>query len=511
MNLYTKESGTGQPMVLLHGNGEDSSYFVNQMSFFESKYHVIAVDTRGHGRSPRGQGAFTLERFAEDLKEFLDRRGLRRIVLLGFSDGGNIALIFALKYPGYIDRLILNGANLNPFGMKPSVLADVAREYVGVVGKLWMQKCGIDQMCEKLRMAAGRMRIEKQFSKDNKKLNEQKGLNKQQKKSCQKEKNLEKKRKACERNIHQKELLSLMLFEPWIRPELLHRLKMPVLVVAGSDDMIRERHTRQIARSLPNARLRLLEGTHFVAAENPDAFNQCVASFLEQTQGGELAQMSRIWGSRRAGRLEKEKIRRAAVLVPLIQKGGEYHVVFEVRAGSLKTQPGEICFPGGAVERGETPKQAAVRETMEELLISRRQIRVIAPLDVLEAAGAMEIFPFLGALQGYRWSYSEAEVDHTFSVPLRWFAEQEPERYETELVTVPEERFPFEDVPGGHDYHWRRGHYDVYFYRREEGIIWGMTAKILRSLAEMYREDILLNDQVKRKSIGKVDSGVHDV
>ena len=54
MNLYTKESGSGQPMVLLHGNGEDSSYFVNQMSFFESKYHVIAVDTRGHGRSPRG-------------------------------------------------------------------------------------------------------------------------------------------------------------------------------------------------------------------------------------------------------------------------------------------------------------------------------------------------------------------------------------------------------------------------------------------------------------------------
>ena len=243
---------------------------------------------------------------------------------------------------------------------------------------------------------------------------------------------------------------------------------------------------------MPNARLRILEGTHFIAAEKPDAFNQCVEAFLEGTQGGELAQMSRIWGSRRAGRLEKEKIRRAAVLVPLIQKGGEYHVVFEVRAGSLKTQPGEICFPGGAVERGETPKQAAVRETMEELLINRCQIRVIAPLDVLEAPGAMEISPFLGALQGYRWSYSEAEVDHTFSVPLRWFAEHEPERYETELVTVPEETFPFEDVPGGRDYHWRRGHYDVYFYRREEGIIWGMTAKILRSLAEMYREDILL-------------------
>lgn len=137
-----------------------------------------------------------------------------------------------------------------------------------------------------------------------------------------------------------------MLYEPWIRPELLHRLKMPVLVVGRERrHESAECHTRQIARSLPNARIRLLEGTHFIAAENPDAFNQCVASFLEQTQGGELAQMSRVWGSRRAGRLEKEKIRRAAVLVPLIQKGGEYHVVFEVRAGSLKTQPGEICFP----------------------------------------------------------------------------------------------------------------------------------------------------------------------
>jgi len=171
VNLYTKESGTGQPMVLLHGNGEDSSYFVNQMSFFESKYHVIAVDTRGHGRSPRGQGAFTLERFAEDLKEFLDRRGLRRIILLGFSDGGNIALIFALKYPGYVDRLILNGANLNPFGMRLSVLADVAQEYLGVEGKLWLQKSGIGQVREKMQMAAGKMRTEKQFSKENEKKN----------------------------------------------------------------------------------------------------------------------------------------------------------------------------------------------------------------------------------------------------------------------------------------------------------------------------------------------------
>ena len=169
MNLYTKESGSGQPMVLLHGNGEDSSYFVNQISFFESKYLVIAVDTRGHGRSPRGRGTFTLERFADDLKGFLDRRGLRRIILLGFSDGWQYCADFALKYPGYVDRLILNGANLNPFGMKPSVLADVAREYVGVVGEaLAAEKRHRADTGEKCRWQQEKMRTEKHFQKKTK-------------------------------------------------------------------------------------------------------------------------------------------------------------------------------------------------------------------------------------------------------------------------------------------------------------------------------------------------------
>lgn len=436
MKLYAKESGNGQTMVLLHGNGEDSSYFAGQIPFFEKNYHVIAIDTRGHGRSERGTGKFTLERFADDLKEFLDRRRLRKIILLGFSDGGNIALIFSLKYPGYVDRLILNGANLNPFGMKFSVFMSVVCEYASVLEKI---------------LVSGR------------------------KKSL----------------IVKRELLSLMLFAPWIRGKLLRRLKMPVLVVAGKEDMIRKRHTCRIAHLIPDAKLQIPEGTHFIASENPSSFNHCVEKFLEETNGDEFTQMVRLWGSRRVSRLEKEKMRRAAVLVPLIKKGGEYQVVFEVRASDLKTQPGEICFPGGAVERGETPKKAAIRETMEELLIDRSRIRVIAPLDVLETPGSMEILPFLGILQDYRWSYSEAEVAHTFSVPLRWFAEHEPERYETDLLTVPKEPFPFEDIPNGRDYHWRRGHYDVYFYRREEGIIWGMTAKILHSLAKMYRKDIL--------------------
>ena len=99
IRLCCVEAGEGFPLVLLHGNGEDHTYFKRQMGPFSQHFRVIAVDTRGHGESPRGTAPFTLEQFAEDLKEFLDGRSITRCHLLGFSDGGNIALLFALKYP----------------------------------------------------------------------------------------------------------------------------------------------------------------------------------------------------------------------------------------------------------------------------------------------------------------------------------------------------------------------------------------------------------------------------
>ena len=96
IKLHYEEAGEGFPLVLLHGNGEDHTYFKRQMEPFSQSYRVIAVDTRGHGLSPRGTAPFTLEQFAEDLKEFLDGLGVVHCHLLGFSDGGNIALLFAL-------------------------------------------------------------------------------------------------------------------------------------------------------------------------------------------------------------------------------------------------------------------------------------------------------------------------------------------------------------------------------------------------------------------------------
>lgn len=112
--------GRGKPLVLLHGNGEDSSYWNAQIPELTRFYRVIAVDSRGHGASGSGGHGLSFEMMAEDLKTVLDTLGVKKAHFLGFSDGGNLAIKFALTHPEYIDKLILNAANVEMFsGVKP--------------------------------------------------------------------------------------------------------------------------------------------------------------------------------------------------------------------------------------------------------------------------------------------------------------------------------------------------------------------------------------------------------
>lgn len=231
VELSYREKGTGMPLILLHGNGEDSSYFASQMEYFSRFYRVIAVDTRGHGRTPRGTAPFTIRQFARDLKERMETLGIQRAHILGFSDGGNIALVFALCYPQMVDHLILNGANLNIRGMKLSVQIPIMAAY--------RKELLVARVCRRLNPWRGA--------------------------------------KAWRRV----EVLGLMINDPNIPVQALHRLSMPVLVIAGTKDMIRRSHTRQIGREIPGAQTVLVQGNHFVARNNPEAFNRQVKKFLE--------------------------------------------------------------------------------------------------------------------------------------------------------------------------------------------------------------------------------------
>lgn len=86
ITLYHEEKGNKEPFILLHGNGEDGTYFTHQMDHFSDRYRMIAVDTRGHGKSPRGTAPFTIEQFSCDLNEFMTDLGIEKAVILGFSD-----------------------------------------------------------------------------------------------------------------------------------------------------------------------------------------------------------------------------------------------------------------------------------------------------------------------------------------------------------------------------------------------------------------------------------------
>ena len=98
-HLIISRREAGSRLILLHGNGEDSRYFKHQIRFFSRSRRVLAVDTRGHGKTKRGTKPFTIRQFAEDLAVFLKEKGIHKADIIGFSDGGNIAIIFAIRFP----------------------------------------------------------------------------------------------------------------------------------------------------------------------------------------------------------------------------------------------------------------------------------------------------------------------------------------------------------------------------------------------------------------------------
>ncbi|MBR1630082.1 MAG: NUDIX domain-containing protein [Lachnospiraceae bacterium] len=178
-----------------------------------------------------------------------------------------------------------------------------------------------------------------------------------------------------------------------------------------------------------------------------------------------------------------ERIRRpgnidSAVLIPVVERDGERCILFEVRNRHIP-QGGEICFPGGRIEADETPLQTAVRETAEELMISTTQIQVINPLFELAGPGGGSVYSYLGTLSDYADSWRESEVERTFLLPLKQLREMIPRQCEGEMQTVVGEDFPFEWIPGGKNYLFRKIRRPFYFYETAYGVIWGLTGELL--------------------------------
>lgn len=182
---------------------------------------------------------------------------------------------------------------------------------------------------------------------------------------------------------------------------------------------------------------------------------------------------------------------RYAVLVPLVEREDGWYLLYEVRARSMRRQPGEVCFPGGRMEGAESPEACALRETEEELSIPPSAVRILGRLDFIAHRANFIMYPILGLVDARavdHMTLNPGEVDETFLVPMRHLLETEPLEYSYKLIPQTGEGFPYELIGIPRDYRWQPGGENVPVYPWEGHAIWGLTGRITRHLAALLRE-----------------------
>ncbi|MGG5316601.1 alpha/beta fold hydrolase [Enterococcus sp. AZ072] len=221
--IYYETYGNGPALFLLHGNGGSGRYFSKQINSFCKHFGVFVVDSRGHGRSTNMRPEINFQLMAEDLHHIMELEQIEKADLLGFSDGANLAMVFASMYPDRINHLILNAGNTFPSGIRllPHLASYIQYSIV------WLGSF-VD-----------------------------KGM----------------------RNFLP--ILRLLFSEIGLSTEDLEKIKAPTLVIVGKHDVVKTQHSMYIARSIPNASFAIVSGQgHMFARRNPKRFNQEVLEFL---------------------------------------------------------------------------------------------------------------------------------------------------------------------------------------------------------------------------------------
>ncbi|CAN5363445.1 alpha/beta fold hydrolase [soil metagenome] len=224
VTLYYETYGSGEPLLLVHGNGGSIGWLAAQIDFFKTHRRVIVMDSRDQGRSSDSTGALTYEKMTDDLAALLDHLNTGPVDVVGWSDGGIEALLMGIRHPDKVKKLVAMAANLNPKTLYPE-----------------MDKLVRDMIASA--PTAAKMTVEQR---------------------------------------RETRVTTIMLTEPNIDLAMLNKVTAPTLILSGDHDLVRLDHTIAIYEALPNAELAVLpNSTHMAPYDNPQMFNATVERFLQ--------------------------------------------------------------------------------------------------------------------------------------------------------------------------------------------------------------------------------------
>ncbi len=224
IRLYYESYGQGEPVLLLHGNGGSISNMSNQIPYFSAHYRVIAIDTRAHGKSQDPGDSLSFEMIVDDFAALCDSLHLDSCYVIGWSDGGIDAILFAIRHPDKVKKMAFTGANLWPdtTGLTPFVVDLMQKEH--------------NSLITKPKTAANKNALK---------------------------------------------IVDLDLYQPHITLDQLHGIKCPTLVIGGDHDAIPVPHTVLIAANIPRSYCWIVPNSgHSVPVFKKDAFNSQIETFF---------------------------------------------------------------------------------------------------------------------------------------------------------------------------------------------------------------------------------------
>jgi pimeloyl-ACP methyl ester carboxylesterase len=243
--IWYSAYGTGIPVILLHGGlGHSGNWGYQVPALIASGYRAVVIDSRGHGRSTRDGRPYTYELMASDVLAVMNALHLNRAALVGWSDGACTALILAAKHPYRVAGVFFFACNMDPTGVRPFAPTPI------------LNRCFSRHTEDYKRFSA----TPEQF----KSFVEDVGL--------------------MQRN------------QPDYSNQDLAKIRVPVRIVQSErDEFIKREHAEYLARTIPGARLILLNGvSHFAPLQRPQQFNMAMLAFVEQVSPRRIRMVDRL-------------------------------------------------------------------------------------------------------------------------------------------------------------------------------------------------------------------------